>query len=204
TSSVSELVFRVLVAIDEVVAIPPAATALLTGIFHATDRLRTERTTPDTFAVVADLVAAGANYRTVAEAVLVAPRFSSMQLYGRILARLHESHEGRALYAFVQEHDLEKTGEQEVDTLAIATRIIREMPRTEVIVLGVPTGGGARVEVVSVHELQVKQLEGGFSVGGWNIRLVQGLWHATMVRSGNEQSSAIESLLKVGADRLAG
>lgn len=203
-SSVSELVFRVLVAVDEVVAVPPAATALLYGVMQATERLQGERTTPETFAVVADLVAAGAQYRSVASVPAAPPRLSLVQLYGRILARLREVRSGQGLYALVQSHDLEKTGEQAVDAETMFGLVVRDVPAVRVLTLAVPTAEEIQVHVLTVRACGERELREAFSTDApWEVRPVGSGWSYARARLTPGQSvQALEQLLAVGTDRL--
>lgn len=201
-SSVSELAYRVLVAIDEVVAIPPAATALVTGILDATAHLQGERTTRDTFAVVADLVAAGAEYRAAVQVPAEARRLSQVQLYGRILARLHEAGEGRGLYAVIQEHDLEKTGERAVDAASIETRILREVPGVALVLLAIPSAEGVRLHIMTAHELEESKIGVLFPGLTWRVERLVGYAYATAILTSGEQPQVLDALLKSGTEQL--
>ncbi len=202
-SSVSELVFRVLVAVDEVVTLPPAATALLFGVLHATEHLQGERTLPETFAVVADLVAAGAQYRVIPRVPVKTQRLSLVQLYGRILARLREVRGGQGVYALVQTHDIEKTGEREVDVIQVSYLLVRDLPQVRLLALAIPAQDQLYVHVVGTQAFDHSQLQAAFTFDGWEIQAIgSGQWYGRARVSSGQSVSALEQLLATGVERI--
>ena len=69
TSSISEMIAKMLYAIDKTIVTKDEATALLTGIIAATDRFSGSNTTPDTMQIAASLMASGADQKLITEKI---------------------------------------------------------------------------------------------------------------------------------------
>ncbi len=110
-SSISELVYHVLVALKEEV-VPSVATLLLSGLLSATGSLNNNRTSPKTFAVAADLTAAGGDYNLVVKSLYKNERLGFLKLWGRSLAKLTPIPGLQVAYVVLQQVDFEKTGEK--------------------------------------------------------------------------------------------
>ncbi len=110
-SSVSELCYHALSALDRQSTVAISATALLAGILASTDSLKNQHTTPDTFAVVADLIAAGADYAQVVKNLFKTERLGFLKLWGRSLARLKVVDAPAFAYSVLLPADFEKTQE---------------------------------------------------------------------------------------------
>jgi bifunctional oligoribonuclease and PAP phosphatase NrnA len=88
------------------------ATALLTGIVQDTHTFAHPNATPRTLRVAAQLVEAGAPLSTLNRAVYADKPFSTLALWGRMLASIDQLCEGRIVHASMTLEMLEATGEQ--------------------------------------------------------------------------------------------
>lgn len=161
SSSVAEVCYRLLRSIGERTTVPKAATALLAGILARTDSLQNQKTTPESFAVVADLIAAGAEYQTVVKQLFKTERLSFLKLLGRALARLKVLGSGHAAQIVLLPVDFEKTAERAEVASSLLEALLEHMPALQTIILAVPqeNSGGSRVLVVAGRLLNVSALE---------------------------------------------
>jgi len=88
------------------------ATLLMAGIVQDTHTFAHPNATPRTLRVAADLVAAGANLSGINRAVYADKPFSTLRLWGMILASAQERAEGRIVHASLTLAMLAETGEQ--------------------------------------------------------------------------------------------
>jgi phosphoesterase RecJ-like protein len=88
------------------------ATALMTGIVQDTHTFAHPNATPRTLRVSAMLVEAGAPLSRLNRAVYADKPFSTLALWGQMLASIGQRREGRIVYASMTEAMLRQTGEQ--------------------------------------------------------------------------------------------
>lgn len=159
SSSVSELMYHVLSSIkQERQLLPVAATALLAGVLANTDSLRSSRTTPDTFAVVADLIAAGADYSQVVKYLFKTERLGFLKLWGRSLARLKVVSGKAAAYSVLLAADFEKTEESPESAKDVLAELYENVSNMTTIALAVPSGAGSKVVAIQSPQLNIDDL----------------------------------------------
>lgn len=88
------------------------ATALLTGIVQDTHTFAHPNATPRTLRVAADLVEAGAQLSRINRAVYADKPYSTLALWGRMLASIGQRCDGRIVHASMSLEMLRETGEQ--------------------------------------------------------------------------------------------
>lgn len=159
SSSISELTYHVLSSIkNEQSFLPVAATALLAGILANTDSLRSSRTTPDTFAVVADLIAAGAEYPLVVKYLFKTERLGFLKLWGRSLARLKVLEGRAAAYSVLLTTDFDKTDEKPETAKDVLAELYENVNNMITIALAAPFATGSKVALVQNAQLNVDDL----------------------------------------------
>lgn len=143
TSSLAEVCYRVLRSLGEQATVPQAATALLAGILARTDSLQNQQTTPESFAVVADLIAAGAEYQQVVKQLFKTERLSFLKLFGRALARLRLVGDAGCAQVVLLPVDFEKTGERPGVASSLLAELLENTPGLQTIAVVVPQEGVA-------------------------------------------------------------
>ncbi len=88
------------------------ATALLTGIVQDTHTFAHPNATPRTLRVAADLVEAGGELSRLNRAVYADKPYSTLALWGRMLASIGQRCDGRIVHASMSAQMLQETGEQ--------------------------------------------------------------------------------------------
>lgn len=147
-SSLAEVCYRVLRNLGEQVTVPHAATALLAGVLVRTDSLQNQQTTPESFAVVADLIAAGAEYQMVVKQLFKTERLSFLKLFGRALARLKLVGETGCAQVVLLPVDFEKTGEKPGVASGLLAELLENTPGLQTVAVVVPQEGAAGSRVL--------------------------------------------------------
>ncbi|TMB56980.1 MAG: bifunctional oligoribonuclease/PAP phosphatase NrnA [Chloroflexi bacterium] len=88
------------------------ATVLMTGIVQDTHTFAHPNTTPRTLRVAATLLEAGAPLSAINRAIYADKPFSTLALWGQILAGCQQQHDGRIVHASMTTAMLAATGEQ--------------------------------------------------------------------------------------------
>lgn len=138
SSSLCEPCYRLLVALGEPVSVPPAATALLAGILATTNSLQNQQTTPESFAIVADLIAAGADHQLVVKHLFKTERLSFLKLFGRVLARLKTYDHPNFACSVLLRSDFEKTGERIEVTANLLEELLEQVSGLQALSIVVP------------------------------------------------------------------
>lgn len=161
SSSLAEVCYRVLRSLGEQTTIPGAATALLAGILAKTDSLQNQQTTPESFAVVADLIAAGAEYQQVVKQLFKTERLSFLKLFGRALARLKLVGNTTSAQVVLLPVDFDKTGERPEVARYLLAELLENTPGLQTVVLAVPNseGVGSRVLVSAAGVFNMQSFE---------------------------------------------
>jgi hypothetical protein len=161
SSSLAELCYRVLRSLGEQATLPGAATALLAGILAKTDSLQNRQTTPESFAVVADLIAAGAEYQQVVKQLFKTERLSFLKLFGRALARLKVVGSTACAQVVLLPVDFDKTGERPETAGYLLAELLENTPGLQTVALAVPNenGKGSRILVSAAGAFNVVHFE---------------------------------------------
>jgi phosphoesterase RecJ-like protein len=110
SASCAEVVYRLLRSLRLTIT-PEIATCLLMGVVTDTQSFQTSSTTPHALHTAAELLAAGADYRTVMEEVYNAVPFATTQLLGLALGRLQR--EGEIIWTCISQAMLRQSGADE-------------------------------------------------------------------------------------------
>ena len=94
---------------------PPLATLLLAGIVQDTHCFGHPNATPRTLRVAAQLVEAGAPLAAINRSIYLDKPFSTLALWGRMLAEIGHRLDGRIVYAALTDQMLTETGAQPTD-----------------------------------------------------------------------------------------
>ncbi|MBL8031137.1 MAG: hypothetical protein JNK33_02335 [Candidatus Doudnabacteria bacterium] len=173
SSSLAEVCYRVLRSLGEQATVPGAATALLAGVLARTDSLQNQQTTPESFAVVADLIAAGAEYQGVVKQLFKTERLSFLKLFGRALARLKLAQDAAFAQVVLLPIDFEKTGERPSVASAVLAELLDNTPGLQTIALAVPRedATGSRVLISAGNTFKSTVVEEIIQAGPPSVRV---------------------------------
>jgi phosphoesterase RecJ-like protein len=177
---------------------PEAAHRLFVAVAMDTGWFRHSNTTPATFALAAQLVAAGARPTPAYQALFEQSSLGRLKLTGLVLERLQVAHGGSLAYSEVRRGDYEATGAVPQDT--------EDLVNYTLAVAGVEAGllfleqprGGVKVSFRSRARVDVARLAERFGGGGH--RLASG---ATLDATLDDARARVLSAVKAALDAPA-
>jgi phosphoesterase RecJ-like protein len=104
------------------------ATALLTGIIVDTGSFQNANTTPKSFTVAAQLVAAGAKQQEIIKWVFKTKSLATLKLWGRILAQVNEEKDSRFVWSKITQKDFSQTLAEEAASSGIIDELLKTAP----------------------------------------------------------------------------
>jgi len=118
------------------------ATALLTGIISDTGSFQHANTTPKSFTVAAQLVAAGARQQEIIKHLFKTKPLTTLKLWGSILSNLHEEPESRFVWSAATMQDFQKFGAEPTETGTVVDELLKTVPNIDfALLLGERQGG---------------------------------------------------------------
>lgn len=111
------------------------ATALLTGIIVDTGSFQNANTTPKSFTVAAQLVAAGAKQQEIIKWVFKTKSLSTLKLWGRILASVIDEKESRFVWSKITKEDFAITNAEEAASSGIIDELLKTAPNIDFALL---------------------------------------------------------------------
>ncbi|MCA9388471.1 bifunctional oligoribonuclease/PAP phosphatase NrnA [Candidatus Berkelbacteria bacterium] len=104
------------------------ATLLLTGITTDTGSFQNTNTTPKSFTVAAQLVAAGARQQEIVQHIYKTKRLSTLKLWGKVLANINEDRAHRFIYSTVASSDFKQFDAEETETSGVIDELLKTVP----------------------------------------------------------------------------
>jgi len=111
------------------------ATALLTGIIVDTGSFQNANTTPKSFTVAAQLVAAGAHQQEIIRWLFKTKTLATLKLWGRILESVQEEKLSRFVWAKIKRQDFLETGAEEAASSGIIDELLKTAPEIDFALL---------------------------------------------------------------------
>lgn len=111
------------------------ATALLTGIIVDTGSFQNANTTPKSFTVAAQLVAAGARQQEIIRHVFKTKTLATLKLWGRILSNVTEENQYRFVWSKITKADFAAAGADETASSGIIDELLKTAPNIDFALL---------------------------------------------------------------------
>ncbi|MBI4032264.1 DHH family phosphoesterase [Candidatus Berkelbacteria bacterium] len=111
------------------------ATLLLTGITTDTGSFQNTNTTPKSFTVAAQLVAAGARQQEIVQHIYKTKPLSTLKLWGKILSSIREDRESRFIWSKVSSSDFAAFGASETETSGVVDELLKTVPNIDFALL---------------------------------------------------------------------
>lgn len=111
------------------------ATALLTGIIVDTGSFQNANTTPKSFTVAAQLVAAGAKQQEIIRYVFKTKTLATLKLWGRILSNVTEEPASRFVWSKINKADFIAAGADETASSGIIDELLKTAPNIDFALL---------------------------------------------------------------------
>lgn len=136
----TEVIFNLLEVWDKELIDPDIATCLLAGIISESNSFQSPNITPRTLSIASELIARrGRRDQVVAELYGNKP-ISTLQLWGRALAKLRTEPECGLLWSAVTADDFKATDTAEQDLRSIIEDLLTHAPQAKVVILLYPRG----------------------------------------------------------------
>lgn len=161
-SCLSEQVAEWLTSDDRLLKEDFISTGLLAGIIDATQSFRDPKTTPQTLAIAARLVNAGARRQDIIQHLFKTKSFNLLQLWGRALARIKTIPEQKMLYTLITEQDFVKT-ESTIDLMPQMLQELVTMASTyQLIAVAAKSKEGVQVYLAGRPHIKLRRLAKDF------------------------------------------
>lgn len=131
----AEILFNLVSAIDKNLIDQNIATCLLTGLVAKTRSFKTANVTPKTLEIASQLLAAEADRETIIKNLYHSRSVSTLNLWGRALARLKSQDGNKLTWSLITEHDFLEAGAEENDLPDVVEELISFIPGVETVVL---------------------------------------------------------------------
>lgn len=143
------------------------ATALLTGITTDTGSFQNASTTPKSFTVAAQLVAAGAKQQEIIRKIYKTKPLSTLKLWGKALAKVQEDMEHRFIWSTITQQELTEVGAQDSETGGVIDDLLKTAPDIDFALLLSEKKGGVHGNIRAVEKgVDVARLAALFGGGG--------------------------------------
>lgn len=170
SSSVAELVYHLIMAVDPAVIDDNVATYLLTGIIIATRNFKNPHVTPQTLNIASLLVARGARRGQIIQNLYQSRFVSTLKLWGRVLARLNNDLDDNLVWSSLSHQDFLETATHPDELADVVDELISSMPKTKVIVIIYEVrhdhGSDIHALVHSTSDLDARHLTATFNSTG--------------------------------------
>jgi phosphoesterase RecJ-like protein len=142
------------------------ATTLLTGITADTGSFQNANTTPKSFTVAAQLIAAGARQQEIIKNLFKTKPLSTLRLWGRILAGIREDKEYRLVWSYALARDLEQTGATEGEISGAIDELLSSAPNGEIVFLISERDDGIHLSIRTTKNIDAVEVANLFGGGG--------------------------------------
>jgi nanoRNase/pAp phosphatase (c-di-AMP/oligoRNAs hydrolase) len=156
--SIAEIAFDIIEQYPEALADDTVSTGLLAGIIEQTQSFRDPKTTPSTLSKASRLVASGARQQDIIQHLFKTKPFSTLQLWGRAMARLVSMREKSFLYTAITKSDLEKTGSGSEVLSEVLRDLVEMVSDFSVIALAAELPDGVRLLIAGMPHIKVSEV----------------------------------------------
>lgn len=167
STSTSEILVSLIESLgrDKNLLDPDVATDLLAGIITDTGSFQNANTTPKSFTVAAQLVAAGGQQQEIVKNLFKTKSFSTLKLWGKVLSSLHEEKDYRFVWSKVYAADFEENNADFHETSGVIDELLKTAPAIDFALLlserGANVHGSLRAVEKGVSVAEIAALFGG-------------------------------------------
>ncbi len=143
------------------------ATALLAGIMSDTASFQNSNTTPKSFTVAAQLVAAGARQQEIVRHIFKTKPLSTLRLWGKVLKELQEEKDERFVWSSVTAADIAEAGATAEETSGVIDELLKTVENVDFALLLSERDGKVHGNLRAVEKnVDVSQIANLFGGGG--------------------------------------
>jgi bifunctional oligoribonuclease and PAP phosphatase NrnA len=146
------------------------ATCLLTGITTDTASFQNANTTPKSFTVAAQLVAAGARQQEIIRHIYKTKPLSTLKLWGQALSHIQENEAGNFIYSTLTEEDFAAAGASEHESSGVIDDLLKTADGKRFVMLASEKRGGLHVSLRALEKgINLTDLANLFGGGGHDL-----------------------------------
>lgn len=134
-TSVSEILFELIKAIDANAFDQHISTALLAGIISKTKSFQNSNVTPKALKVASHLIDSGARREEIIRHLYQTKTIQTLKLWGRALARLKQDKTETTLWSLLTEKDFEKSGAAPADIVNVIDELVINAPNAKIVAM---------------------------------------------------------------------
>jgi phosphoesterase RecJ-like protein len=176
------------------------ATLLLTGLTTDTGSFQNTNTTPKSFTVAAQLVAAGARQQEIVQHIYKTKSLSTLKLWGKILSGVQYDPTHRFLWSTVSGTDFTAFGASETETTGVVDELLKSAPNIDFALLLSEKSQGLYASLRGVNKMvSVAQIAELFGGGGHEMAAAFRIPNGSL---GENESEVIEKIRAFQASRL--
>ena len=155
---------------DENLLDPDIATCLLTGITTDTSSFQNANTTPKSFTVAAQLVAAGGRQQEIVRHIYKTKPLSTLKLWGQALSHIQVNSEHNYIYSTLSKEDFIKAGAAEHESSGVIDDLLKTADGSRFVMLASEKLGGLHVSIRALEKgIDLTQIAGLFGGGGHDL-----------------------------------
>ena len=135
STSISEIIYDLILQIDSRLLDDQIATYLLTGMIEKTNSFKTSNITPHSLQIASELIAAGAQRENIIQNLYQTKSVNTIKLWGKVLTQLQLNRNEKMVWAVIQNSDFQNTSTSHKDLYGIIDELIPNIPTIEITVL---------------------------------------------------------------------
>ncbi len=160
------------------------ATCLLTGITTDTGSFQNGNTTPKSFTVAAQLIAAGARQQEIVQNIFKTKPLSTLKLWGRVLSKIQEDMSHKFAWSSVTSEDIAQEGAEAEETSGVVDELLKTIPNVDFALLLSERKGGVHGSLRGIEKgINVADIARQFSGGGHELAAAFYLPNTTLSQS---------------------
>jgi len=162
----AEILFNLIISLDKNLIDKDIATCLLTGLVSKTKSFKTPNVTPKTLEIASSLLSSEANLDTIIKSLYRSKSLGTLNLWGRVLARLKSWDNNKLIWSLLTDHDFIEAGAEPKDLADVIEELISFIPGVETVVLIYQTNGNNCVIINTLKNQNALYLASTFKPTG--------------------------------------
>ena len=131
----AEILFGLIDDINKNLIDSDVATCLMAGLISKTRSFKTNNVTPKTLDIASKLLSAEADRESIIKSLYRSRHLSTLNLWGRVLARLKSHNNNKLIWSLLTENDFVEAGANQNDLPDVIDELISFVPGVEVAIL---------------------------------------------------------------------
>lgn len=171
------------------------ATCLLAGIITDTGSFQNSNTTPKSFTVAAQLIAAGARQQEIVRSIYKTKPLTTLKLWGKILSNIREERDHKFIWSEISKGELDQLGAGEQETSGVIDELLKTAPGIDFALLLSEKKNGVHGSLRGVNKgVNVVEVANIFDGGGHELAAAFFLTDTTLMEARDAIINKIQNL----------